>query len=303
MPSRRIRIAVSTVFLFAPALAIGADTLESVEKTIIARSRDVSSLQFDMKTVADYSSAQFSFTQNSQGRYEYLKKGDKMLYRIESKDRSVTKTGETEKATDSATTIIFDGSFLYSLRDTDGKKSATKQKAPNSGWFADQAYFDTMKRSYDLKLLPDETVEGRAVYVIEAKGKAVGAPPTSTIMYHDKETGLAIKTVTKDGSGKVTSTSTFSNLNINPPISPDRFTFELPPGVELVDLTQSQQGQARPSQQKTERTVRPKDASGADDKGKDAQAEEEESEEAKKPEKKKSKKRGLFNKLKKRKFP
>ncbi len=305
MLSRRIRIAASAAILFAPAGAIGADTLESVEKTIVERSRSVSSLQFDMKTVADYSTAQFGFTQTSQGRYEYLKKGDKMLYRIESEDRAVTKTGDTEKTSNVVTTIVFDGKFLYSLRDTDGKKSATKQKAPNSGWFADQAYFDTMKRSYDLKLLPDETVDGRPVYVIEARIKAAGAPPISTIMYHDKETGLGIKTVTKNASGKVTSTSTFSNLKINPSISPNRFVFKLPPGVELVDLTQSQQPQAQPGRQQPVRATRLNDepAATSNDKDQADKAGEKGPEEAKKPEKQKSKKRSLLKKLKKRKFP
>lgn len=287
--------------LCCPVLVYGADTLESVQKNIIESSKKLTSLQFDMTTSSNFSGPGHEFTQNGKGRYEYLKKGDKMLFRVDSKDKTVTKMGDQVETQESTSTMIFDGDYFYTTSESNGQKSAVKMR-PQSGWVADQAYFNTMKETYDMKLLPDDTLDGRSVYVIEARAKSApqGMAPAIMTLWFDKETGMSIKTEVKDESGKVTSTSMFSNMKVGSGISESRFKFELPPGVELTDLTQMdqetgyEQGNGAAEEGDQEQAAEDTDDKGGDE-GNDEKAEEE-------PKAKESSKGGVLGKLKK-KFP
>jgi hypothetical protein len=101
-----------------------------------------------------------------------------------------------------------------------------------------QAYFDGLKKEYDLKLLPDETVDGKATWVIEAKAKqSIPGGPATLVSYFDKSNGMNIKIVGKDPGGKTVLTATTSDIKINPPLKPERFVFKAPEGVEVMDLT------------------------------------------------------------------
>ncbi len=280
------RSAVICVALLAVVgSTVAGDTIESVEKAIIEQGKKIESLQFKSKTSSDFDQPGWKYKQEMDGTYHYALDAGKMLYRIESKDITVTAQEGNEETRKSNTLMVCDGAFIWISSETDGQKTVMKQKASNQNWFVSKAYFNNMRMMYNLKLLPDETVDGRSTWAIEASPKpemASGPSATTMTMYHDKETGVGYKTISKNTEGKVVSTSTTSDLKVNSSIDRDLFTFKVPEGVEVMDLTQ-QQEQPQPA---AEEPAKKQEAKKAEPK---KPKEEKKKEEPKKEKKKKGK--------------
>jgi outer membrane lipoprotein-sorting protein len=229
------------------AMATG-DTLESVEKTIIEKGKKVNSMS--------YKSTYFSETQydqtktRSEGKtvYESMKKGDMLLYRMETVYSTVTETNGTTQTSKGESTSVCDGKYAWVYTVADGAKSVMKQNAMAHGGSIDRSFFDTLAMTYNLDLQPDAKVGSRSTYVIRAVPKQpspmMGA---EQFYYFDKATGLMLKSVTKDKAGKVTMESNTTDLKVDSTISADRFVFEPPEGVPITDLTQQQPGESQPS--------------------------------------------------------
>ncbi len=112
-------------------------------------------------------------------------------------------------------------------------------------------------------------------------------------MYFEKATGMMVKMVGKDSAGKVMMETLTTDLKVNSSISADRFVFNAPEGVQVIDMTQQQDYNAQPTSQESKASAEP---SGEKPKEKPVQAEE------KKAEKKKEKK-SKWPKLPKKKLP
>jgi outer membrane lipoprotein-sorting protein len=205
-------------------------------------------------------------------------------------DQLMGQAGQEQKSK-TISTMVCDGEFMYSVSEANGEKSATKQNIMTQGWITDKTYFNNLRQGSKLKLLPDETVDGRSTYVIEATSKQ--APPANqsgttavSYMYFDKETGLVIKWLSKDASGKVVSTSITTDLKVNSTISADRFVFKAPEGVEVMDLTKMQQQTAEPAQPEQEKPAPAEEAEKPKEpEQKDESKEPEKKDEAEEPEK------------------
>ena len=279
---------VATVFalLFGSSLTATAD--EKVDK--VAKDLDGRFAKIDSYTAKTESMIDSQFGPNHAqkskivGTMAWVRKGAKILMRNEMKDQTVkTEDGKTTETT-SDILMVSDGEFLYSLSEVEGKKFVTKSFAPSAKDSSPSAMFNQLKAYYDIKLLPDETVDGDDCYVFEMKMKPMeGVPPSGRqVSYYQKKTGISIKNEGFDADGKLTHSSIMKDLKINANVSDDSFKFEIPEGAQVSDMTKQQQQQQPPDEQ-----VEPKE---------EPQAEQpkEEKEEPKKPEKKKKKKK-LFD--------
>ena len=231
----KIRILLATLVCSVLALSSGAfagDTLESVEKDIIAKWTKLKSLT--AKTTMAMSMQGMSM--KSQGTVEFLKKGDKELFRMDM-TMSQSMGGQTQETSMST---IADGEYVYNVTDMMGQKRAMKQK-PDSlpGTVGGQQMFEGLRKNNDLKLLPDETVDGQSVFVIEGTPKTAGRTPyAKSTMYFTKDAGIMIKMVGVDASGGQVMTMSISDIKRDPKIDPDRFVFKAPEGVQVMDLTE-----------------------------------------------------------------
>jgi outer membrane lipoprotein-sorting protein len=233
------------------ALAVGllactaaADTLESVEKAIIEKVAQHKAYQFKSAVTQNMEMPEMKMDTQAQGTFEFLRKGDKWLCRGESRTKSTTVMQGQEQKSDSTVLMICDGEYMYTLTETDGQKSAMKNRIGTEQFtmLTDKAYFDALHKDHNLKLLPDETVDGKATWVIEATSKEAKTAPAGTmitmITYFDKDNGLGIKMLGKDAAGKTLMTSTTTDVKINPTLADDRFVFKAPAGVQVIDITQ-----------------------------------------------------------------
>ena len=233
---------IAVLFCTGSALA---ETLESVEKTIIGKVGGYTSYQGRITTTQSLQTDQMKYESHGDFAYECLKQGDKWLYRAESKEKSRSVAEGEDVKEEIIRLKVSDGDFVWTLTDIDGEKSIIKARAADQSDMVlmDQAYFETLHQIYDLKLLSDETVSGKATWVIQATPRtAVDKGQAATVlMYFDQETGLNLKTVGKDAAGKVIMTNV-KEVKVNIPVPAERFVFKAPEGVEVFDATEPEPG-------------------------------------------------------------
>lgn len=206
---------------------------------------------------------------------EWVRKGQKALMRNQAKSKTEqTMDGKTTKTT-SMTTGVSDGDFLYTMTEGSGKKTAIKSRAPVAQDYHPSVIFDQLREYNEIKLLPDEKVDGHDCYVFELKSKPMAGQPAGgrSVSHYAKANGIQLKSEAFDANGKLTSSSTTTDIKINVDISEDHFKFEVPADAEFIDATKLEQEQPQMESKPEESEEQPA-----------------EQEEPKKPEKEKKKK-------------
>lgn len=269
-----------------------AETLEEVEKKIATAAEKVKSYTAKSEQLTEMSMGdQYKMKSESKGTYEYMRKDDKHLMRMESKGVTITKIGDQpEKKINQKSTVVSDGEYMTTLTEgDDDQKQAIKMKADKAA-YNPKAIFDSMRKDYDLKLMPDEKVDGKDCWLVEAtpKKEEPGSPVGKIRMWFRKDLGMTVKNVVLDKKGKPTTTVTMTDIKTDVDIKPERFKLEIPKGVEVMDMTKMQT--SRPAEESTEPDEKPAEETK---KTEPAKKEEPKKEEPKKEDKVK----GLFNKL------
>jgi len=225
-----------------------ADELEAVELKMKALWDGFTSMSYDSDTKADNTTEQFAYKMDSVGTIEMAKAGEKKWkMRSDSKTVTVQKVaGQPEMKTESTTLLVSDGDTMYTYTESQGVKNATKMKVPPQQADSGDSFIRGMREYYNLKLLPDETVEGMACWAIEAKAKNPAQAAAGTMKYCiSKDHGVMVLMEMKDPAGKVSSLTKVKNVKVNPSIAADRFVFTAPAGVTVVDVdAQRAQGEA-----------------------------------------------------------
>ena len=206
---RRIPLTTLTIIAFSCvgfSKATAAETVESVEKKLAEKWSQVKSMSTTVKMEGA------SPAMSGAGAYELMKKGDRILFRMELTLGS--------QATDHM-----------------GQKMAVKMKHDEAQAMTPTTQLAKLRETHELKLLPDQSIDGHAVYVIEATPKQQTSGMGRTVSYYAKETGIPLRVTTDDPSGKVMSDMTFTDVKINPKIDVSRFVFKAPEGVQVMDMT------------------------------------------------------------------
>lgn len=241
--SKRIVISLIVAFAFtATTRSVRAESLQDVEKKIHDKLAKAKSIQYKSKGTSSVSMGEGSTKTDMEMTVEYKKDGDKILSRTETKSKMVINMSGTEQKTDSTMIAVSDGKVSHVLSESNGQKQIVKQNVntkdqPNP--FDQMSLFKMMEQTYNMKLLPDEKVDGKTVYAIEttAKDEAMKAYIGRTVSYYDQSNGLPVKTVQYDSKGKLTGTFTMTDIKVDADIKPDRFVFKAPEGVPITDMT------------------------------------------------------------------
>ncbi len=212
---------------------VSAETVEEVGKKIATATEKLNSFSAKTKMVTEMKQEGFSMVSTNDGTTEMLRKGGDFLMRSENKSVSETNVGGNVTKQESSVLYVTDGSFAYSISEAAGTKSAQKMKIEKP----DADPFKVWRTTAELKVLPDSSSDGRAAWVIEAAPKSDQTGQGKTVIHFDKESGQMIKMVVFAPDGKPMTTMTYSDIKINDKISPDRFVFKAPPGVEVQDLS------------------------------------------------------------------
>lgn len=276
MKTARLCCALVAGLVFS-ATASAADTLEDVEKKILAQAEKNRTLSARTATSSDIEAPGMRMKSQAEGTYEYARRGDKTLFRMESKSAGTTKFGDQpETKSEDKTLAIADGEFYYTLTETAGQKMAMKMKLdPSKINVTGKEGFEQLHKDYNLKLLPDEKVDGHEAYVIEATPKKPKPGTTElTRFYYSKENGVLVKSAMESKAEQSKSKVTFSLSDVKPnaDIKPERFVFKAPEGVVVMDMTKldtapAEQPAAKDQEEKkTEPQAAPQDEEKKDSK-------------------------------------
>ena len=240
MCRRGICCLVMMSLTWALASTAQAETIEDVKKAISEKMKAYKTLQYKMKSNNNMEMQGMSMKSESDMTFEYERKDEKtILMRSEMKTKSTQVMGDQKVTTDSNVVSVSDGKFVWTLTDSAGQKMVTKNKAPEQQ--ADMVDFKAMEEMWNMKLLPDATVDGKPCHVLEMtpKQEMMKQAMGKMVQYYDKKTALGVKTITYDGNGKENGQMIVTDIKVDEKISPDRFTFKAPPGVQVIDQTQT----------------------------------------------------------------
>jgi len=238
-------ITCCTLILAGLTAGAAAEPLDAVIDKLHGQVSGYKSLQYKMHVRSEMKQEGFSSNSTQDISAAFMKKDDKYLSRLESDTTSVNVVAGNEQKMDVKSLIIFDGEFQWTLNDMMGMKQATKQKADSAREAANplspKTHFQSQKKSFDLKVLDDESVDGKTCHVIEMtpKDPETKAMIGRTVTYFDKKTGINIKSVSYNPSGDVVSTVKITDIKINDNIDPDKFKFTPPAGVQVNDMTRN----------------------------------------------------------------
>ncbi len=229
----------ATVVLLSCQFAI-AETAEDVMKKIAERTKKHKTIQYKMKQTSKLDHMGQGSTTETVGDYKYLRKDDKTFVHAD----MTTKMDAGMMKTSSKSKMVVDGEFMWvhtdSVTEVNGQKmpqeSVMKNKIDNK--LLDPASMEGMK-NYELKLLPEEKVDGKDAWVIEGtpKDATMKTQQGRVVSWYDQKTGLPIKMIGYTPDGKEMSTTTFSDVKVDEKLSSELFTFEPPAGVQVMDMT------------------------------------------------------------------
>ncbi len=227
------------LMLATSVAAVADERVDAAQKRIVQAWGKVESVsaKFAMKQRIDTND--MSIKTDGTGTFEYQTKGEKRRFRTEMSTHSVQVVAGQEIKADAEILSIDDAEFLYTLSVQKGAPPfAMKSKSDPKSWGGDKASFERMEKQYTLKLLADATIEGRTCFVIEGTPKdSSGATMGKMVSYYDQGTGMMIKSVSVDKSGKPTQEMAYTDLKFNNGIAADRFVFKAPEGVTVMDMS------------------------------------------------------------------
>ena len=212
-----------------------AETLESAEKSIADAWEKSTSATYDMESLTDTAGQGYSMKMAMTAKCEMSREGGKYKMHMDSESNNEQNIGGNTTKTASKSSMVVDGEYAYMLTDNAGQKMAMKMSGAAYSINAGGAgLFKTMAETNDVSLQPDETVDGQAAHVIDAKDKKAG----STMRYYfSKDTGWVIQMISKGPDGKVLSTTKLKNIKLGATIPADHFVFTPPAGVTVTDMS------------------------------------------------------------------
>ncbi|MBI5765215.1 MAG: outer membrane lipoprotein-sorting protein [Planctomycetes bacterium] len=233
---RIVQIVTLVMGALVSTTAQAGENLEAVVKRLEEVGAKLKSMSAAQIVEVNSETADFKMVSHTSGKYEFVRKGDTTLFRLESETTSVTTVAGNQVKMDQKMTMICDGKFNYTISDSMGQKTAMKSAVQkNDMSVAGKGFFDTLKKDNNLKLLSDEKVDGKEAFVLEVvpKSKGAGLSVSRSHYYLQKDTGIVVKSVMFDEAGKPMTTVLMNNVKINPDIPGDRF--KAPEGVKFMD--------------------------------------------------------------------
>src|SRR5205085_1003625 len=126
---------------------------------------------------------------------------------------------------------INDGKYAYAYQESEGHKEAYKQdNDPKQSLAISRSFFESLEKEATLKVMADETIDGKPAWIIEATPKPETAEPNLGKMTFAflKDNGILVRIVVGNTAGEPMQTIEYKNINADAKIDPERFVFKAP---------------------------------------------------------------------------
>ena len=238
MKPLRLTAAVAFALMSFGATAF-ADDYDTVKNQITAKWTALKSLRFDTHTVTDISMEGYKTHSEQHAKQEILRIDDKRFkMRMEGKGNDETDIGGQVTKTTTESLMVMDGTHVYNYTESNGEKNAMKMEIPEDQDMSNP--LTAMEDDWKIEVLPDEKIDGADCWVLQLTPKQAPSMPqeaSKMIQHIRKDCGMAVKIVTYTADGKPMSTIAISKVELNPSLSEDRFVFNAPEGVEVMDMS------------------------------------------------------------------
>ncbi|MCL4215847.1 MAG: hypothetical protein KJ052_02405 [Candidatus Hydrogenedentes bacterium] len=241
----RVYLSVVFIFLLTMENAVSQETLESLEQHLGEQWEKISAFTAQVKMTADITAKGIRMNTAMEGPMvlERLPDGSSR-YRTEM-DGNI-KIGPFGLINfDTKSLMVSDGDVLYSETRSMNKITVTKSRAdakPEDAPGGGSSKLAAARKKFDLKVLPEETLRGRPVYVLQGKPKEAQQPDSPVqidraLFYFDKATGIQLRISVFDTADNVITQLDFNNIRLNPRVDPKQFDYTPPTGAEIIDNT------------------------------------------------------------------
>lgn len=211
---RTLLFFLSTLLVFIFPLRVYPLT---VEELVSQLDKEYSTFQdIQMEFTQRISSDVFESKRQFEGEI-YIKNPDK--FRIESPQQ----------------TIVANGEYIW-VYSRENKQVTKRRFDPANGILLPYRYLSSFKDDYIARLDKDEQIKKRWCYKLVLTPKEENSFVSKMILWVDKEALLTLKLKYWDLNNNEI-TLLFKNIKIDPNIDVSKFTFEIPAGVELLDLS------------------------------------------------------------------
>lgn len=133
-------------------------------------------------------------------------------------------------------TVVSDGAVVWTHNKE--ARQVVKRNLQTQDKFNFLSFLSDMQSRYNAAYAGKEAVQDLYCHKVELTSKEKGRDFEKLILWVEGKTHLIRKMETKDLQGNQT-IFWFTRIRINPKLRTNLFEFELPPKVELIDLTQS----------------------------------------------------------------
>jgi len=198
-----------------------APTLDEIAGVMDTAWEDVQSMSADVTMDFDFPVGNESLALTGSGTFNYLRDGGK----DKSRQQITTKIPEPF-AMEMKVDILFDGEKMHTTMEMMGQKqsqvgepSLEQGALPPGG----SRLMESLRRHLELTALPNETLEGHQVFVLEGIPKDTTAPIQKMRFYIDTQLAVQRKTEVYHPDGTVGLTVLFTNLKQNTNPDPSLF--------------------------------------------------------------------------------
>ena len=231
------RLCLMAGLALAPAVA-RAESLEDVKKKIHEKLSTLKSLSYKMKMTSELALPTGAMKSEMEQTFEAMRKDGRVWSRADMKQRTTQKEGGKDATTETTMTNVSDGVTELGYVESPGQKTAVRRKVdPSSTFnpFESLRYFKEQEKTFSFKLLPDQKIDGNAVWVVETtpRDEVMKTYMSRTLVYYDQSTGITLKSETFDKDGKSIGSAITTDIKLNPDIKPSRFDFKPPPDVKI----------------------------------------------------------------------
>lgn len=225
-----------------------ADESEAVQKKILNEWRKAGAVTAKFKAIVEIAQPPANSTMNLEGTYEYLRKGDQKLFRLDAHEHTVTRMGGQEFPANQDVTIWWDNTFCHSFCRMKDSQAAFKMwgTGQDKHRMDVEDLFAIFSPDFTFSLLPEKTdvvkrtyaeIDGKKVWCVQALAKNPESPIVRGLLHFSQEGGVPMRLEWFDKDNLPLQQFMASDVKINVDVDPKRFVVVIPPDVELRDKT------------------------------------------------------------------
>ena len=219
---------------------------EHVVRALSARWQEVDAYTADMTVTMDVRKMGLRVKSDMAGSVVYQRNGDDPP-RMRSELAGSTEAGPFGIINMPMQTLtVSDGTYTWSEQRAKGEVKVTKTKAArrddDQGPGGGAERLEAFREKYDLRVLPERSLGGRAAYVLEGRPREEleenGIQADRALFYFDQQTGILVIMALLDRKSRPLLEVKFNDIRLNPDLPEGAFAYTVPPGAEVTDKTE-----------------------------------------------------------------